>query len=91
MAYIFQGYWEEHWNDPLVFRANLILSDALPQFNFFDTASPIYTHARFLPGSKVNVRPSSRRSSRTDALSMTRTSSVRYRNSHLHQKRNDDS
>ena len=26
----------------------------MPDFNFFDTATPIYTHARFLPGSKIN-------------------------------------
>jgi glucose-1-phosphate adenylyltransferase len=25
-----------------------------PEFSFFDTALPIYTHARFLPGSKLN-------------------------------------
>ena len=26
----------------------------LPEFNFFDTIAPIYTHARFLPASKIN-------------------------------------
>ena len=28
--------------------------DFVPEFNFFDTIAPIYTHARFLPGSKIN-------------------------------------
>lgn len=54
MAYIFQGYWEDIGTIRSFFEANLMLSDPVPQFNFFDTASPIYTHARFLPGSKVN-------------------------------------
>jgi glucose-1-phosphate adenylyltransferase len=54
MAYIFQGYWEDIGTIRSFFDANLMLSDPVPEFNFFDTASPIYTHARFLPGSKVN-------------------------------------
>jgi len=54
MAYIFQGYWEDIGTIRSFFDANLMLSDPVPHFNFFDTASPIYTHARFLPGSKVN-------------------------------------
>ena len=54
MAYIFQGYWEDIGTIRSFFEANLMLCDPVPQFNFFDTASPIYTHARFLPGSKVN-------------------------------------
>jgi glucose-1-phosphate adenylyltransferase len=29
-------------------------TDPIPRFNFFDTPSPIYTHARFLPASKIN-------------------------------------
>ncbi len=54
MAYIFQGYWEDIGTIRSFFDANLMLTDAVPQFNFFDTGSPIYTHARFLPGSKIN-------------------------------------
>jgi glucose-1-phosphate adenylyltransferase len=54
MAYIFQGYWEDIGTIRSFFEANLMLSNPVPDFNFFDTASPIYTHARFLPGSKVN-------------------------------------
>ncbi len=54
MAYIFQGYWEDIGTIRSFFDANLMLTDTVPQFNFFDTKSPIYTHARFLPGSKIN-------------------------------------
>src|SRR5687767_14565868 len=54
MAYIFQGYWEDIGTIRSFFDANLMLTDTVPAFNFFDTDSPIYTHARFLPASKLN-------------------------------------
>ncbi len=53
-AHIFQGYWEDIGTIRAFFDANLALTNALPPFSFFDAASPIYTHMRFLPGSKVN-------------------------------------
>jgi len=53
-SYIYQGYWEDIGTIRAFFDANLQLTDAVPAFNFFDTATPIYTHARFLPGSKIN-------------------------------------
>jgi len=53
-SYIFQGYWEDIGTIRAFFNANLQLTDAVPDFNFFDTATPIYTHARFLPASKIN-------------------------------------
>ena len=53
-AYIFQGYWEDIGTIRAFFDANLALTNPLPPFSFFDAASPIYTHMRFLPGSKVN-------------------------------------
>jgi glucose-1-phosphate adenylyltransferase len=53
-SYIFQGYWEDIGTIRAFFDANLGLTDTVPQFNFFDTDAPMYTHARFLPGSKVN-------------------------------------
>ena len=53
-SYIFQGYWEDIGTIRAFFNANLELTDPVPEFNFFDTTSPIYTHARFLPGSKLN-------------------------------------
>ena len=53
-SYIFQGYWEDIGTIRAFFESNLQLTDAVPEFNFFDTIAPIYTHARFLPGSKIN-------------------------------------
>jgi glucose-1-phosphate adenylyltransferase len=54
-AYIFQGYWEDIGTVRAFFEANLALSDTVPPYNFFDHLNPIYTHARFLPASKINV------------------------------------
>jgi glucose-1-phosphate adenylyltransferase len=53
-AYIFQGYWEDIGTVRAFFEANLALTDMVPPYNFFDWVHPIYTHARFLPASKVN-------------------------------------
>jgi glucose-1-phosphate adenylyltransferase len=52
-SYAYQGYWEDIGTIKAFFDANLDLSHELPQFNFFDTAAPIYTHARYLPASKI--------------------------------------
>jgi glucose-1-phosphate adenylyltransferase len=53
-AHIFEGYWEDIGTVRAFWEANLALTDPLPAFNFFDRLNPIYTHARFLPASKVN-------------------------------------
>ena len=53
-AYIFQGYWEDIGTIRSFFDANLALTDLLPPFSFFDGRAPIFTHMRFLPGSKIN-------------------------------------
>ncbi|MBV9673549.1 MAG: glucose-1-phosphate adenylyltransferase [Verrucomicrobia bacterium] len=55
MAFIFQGYWEDIGTIRAFFEANLALTDTLPPYNFFDRSSPIYTHPRFLPASKINA------------------------------------
>src|ERR1700745_2421340 len=55
MAYIFQGYWEDIGTIRAFFEANLALTDTIPPYNFFDRLSPIYTHPRFLPASKINA------------------------------------
>ncbi len=36
------------------YEANLDLTDVVPEYSFFEPESPIYTHPRFLPGSKIN-------------------------------------
>ena len=53
-AYIYQGYWEDIGTIRAFFDTNLALTDTLPPFSFFDMTAPIFTHMRFLPGSKVN-------------------------------------
>jgi glucose-1-phosphate adenylyltransferase len=53
-AYIFQGYWEDIGTVRAFYEANLNLTDLLPEYSFFEAAAPIYTHPRFLPGSKIN-------------------------------------
>lgn len=52
-AYIFQGYWEDVGTIRSFFEANLALCSQKPSFNFFNREAPVYTHARFLPASKV--------------------------------------
>src|SRR5437764_9438752 len=53
-SFIFQGYWEDIGTVRAFYEANLDLTDLVPEYSFFDTEAPIYTHPRFLPGSKVN-------------------------------------
>ena len=53
-AYIFKGYWEDIGTVRAFYEANLDLTNLVPKYSFFDTEAPIYTHPRFLPGSKVN-------------------------------------
>src|SRR5256712_9506844 len=53
-AFIFQGYWEDIGTVRAFYEANLDLTDLVPEYSFFDTEALIYTHPRFLPGSKVN-------------------------------------
>jgi glucose-1-phosphate adenylyltransferase len=52
-SYIFQGYWEDVGTIRSFFDANLALCSQKPSFNFFDREAPVYTHARFLPASKI--------------------------------------
>ncbi len=53
-GYIFNDYWEDIGTIRAFYEANLDLTDLVPQYSFFDASAPIYTHPRFLPGSKVN-------------------------------------
>jgi glucose-1-phosphate adenylyltransferase len=52
-SYVYQGYWEDIGTIKAFFDANLDLVNEIPKFNFFDTSAPIYTHARYLPASKI--------------------------------------
>ena len=53
-AYLYDGYWEDIGTIKSFYRAHRDLVSPMPQFNLFDANFPIYTHARFLPGIKVN-------------------------------------
>src|SRR5438045_8560181 len=53
-AFIYQGYWEDIGTIRAFYEANLDLTDLVPEYSFFDTEAPIYTHPRFLPASKIN-------------------------------------
>ncbi len=53
-GYIFNGYWEDIGTIRAFYEANLDLTELLPKYSFFESTSPIYTHPRFLPGSKIN-------------------------------------
>jgi glucose-1-phosphate adenylyltransferase len=53
-AFIFKGYWEDIGTVRAFYEANLDLTDLVPEYSFFEADAPIYTHPRFLPGSKVN-------------------------------------
>lgn len=52
--YTFEGYWEDIGTVRAFFDANLQLTDLIPPFNFFMQGAPVYSHARYLPASKIN-------------------------------------
>ena len=52
-AYIFDGYWEDIGTVGSFFEANLALTDDNPPFNFYNQDKVVYTHSRYLPGSKI--------------------------------------
>jgi glucose-1-phosphate adenylyltransferase len=52
-AYFFDDYWEDIGTIRSFFEANINLTQPLPKFNFYDEEKPIFTQARFLPGSKI--------------------------------------
>ncbi len=52
-GYLFQGYWKDIGTIKSFYEANIELTKPLPPFNFYDEDRPIFTHARFLPGSKI--------------------------------------
>ena len=53
-AYGYAGYWRDIGTIPSFHEANLDLTHPLPPLNLYSPKFPIYTHPRFLPGTKVN-------------------------------------
>ena len=53
-SYVFDGYWEDIGTIRSFYEANIALTEPYPAFDFYGTRSPIYTHMRNLPPSKIN-------------------------------------
>lgn len=53
VGFDFNGYWEDIGTIRSFYETNLALTLPDPPFNLFEANHPIYTHARFLPGSRV--------------------------------------
>jgi glucose-1-phosphate adenylyltransferase len=54
-AYLFRGYWADVGTVASFYEANIMLTRPRAPFNFYDPRRPIYTHPRFLPGSRFNA------------------------------------
>jgi len=52
-AHLFRGYWADVGTVASFYDANLMLTRADAPFSFYDSRCPMYTHARFLPGSRL--------------------------------------
>ena len=52
-AYLYNGYWRDIGTVKAFWEANLELTEPDPPLNLYETTTPIYTHARFLPGIKI--------------------------------------
>ncbi len=53
VVYPFDGYWEDIGTIRAFYEVNLALASPNPPFDFFAPEWPIYTHARYLSGSRV--------------------------------------
>lgn len=52
-GYVFDGFWEDIGTIRRFYEVNLRMAEPNPPFDFYDARKPIYTHARFLPGSEI--------------------------------------
>lgn len=53
MGYVFDGFWEDIGTIGRFYEINLELASPHPPFDLYDPDRPIYTRARFLPGSLI--------------------------------------
>ena len=51
--YLYRGYWADVGTIESFYDANVMLGRAAAPFRFWDPKSPIYTHLRHLPGSRL--------------------------------------
>jgi glucose-1-phosphate adenylyltransferase len=53
-AHLFRGYWADVGTVSSFYQANIMLTEPGALFTFYDPRRPIYTHARFLPGTRLS-------------------------------------
>jgi glucose-1-phosphate adenylyltransferase len=53
VAYPFTDYWNDIGTVRSFFETNIMLAQAQPEFNLYDTLMPLYTNARILPPAKI--------------------------------------
>jgi glucose-1-phosphate adenylyltransferase len=53
-AFLFGGYWADVGTVESFYDANIMLTASGAPFKFYDPHRPIYTHPRFLPGSRLS-------------------------------------
>lgn len=54
MGYVFDGFWEDIGTIRRFYEVNLELASTNPPFDVYSPGRPIYTRARFLPGTEVH-------------------------------------
>ena len=52
-SFVHSGYWEDVGTIRSYYEANLGLCRPVPTFDLYEAGRPVYTHARFLPATKV--------------------------------------
>jgi glucose-1-phosphate adenylyltransferase len=53
-AHLFRGYWADVGTVSSFYDANIMLTRSGAPFKLYDPGRPIYTHARYLPGARLN-------------------------------------
>jgi glucose-1-phosphate adenylyltransferase len=53
-AYLYRGFWADVGTVKSFYDANIMLTKSGSPFKFYDPHRPIYTHPRFLPGSRLS-------------------------------------
>jgi glucose-1-phosphate adenylyltransferase len=54
LSYQYEGYWTDIGNIDSFFKANLGLTDDIPEFDLYNNLNHIYTRARMLPTTKIS-------------------------------------
>ncbi len=53
-AFLFRGYWADVGTVESFYDANVMLTQPMAPFSFYDPRRPVYTRPRFLPGSRLD-------------------------------------